>query len=104
MINQIAGSVMILIGSLFFLLGSLGLMRLPDIYNRLQAGTKATTMGIMFSVLGIGVYYPEFILKALLIVTFIMITNPVSSGTLARSAFRNRVKFDERTINEVKDL
>lgn len=104
MINQIIGAVMILIGSAFFFLGSLGLLRLPDIFNRLQAGTKATTMGIIFAVLGTGVYYPEHMLKALLIVIFVLITNPVSSSTLARSAFRNRVKYDERTINEARDL
>jgi len=104
MINEIIGLILMIIGSIFLFLGALGLLRLPDIFNRLQAGTKATTLGIMFTVLGAGVYYPLFLLKSILIIVFIMMTNPVSSSTLARSAYKNKVKFYEKTIDEVKEL
>ncbi|RKX48645.1 MAG: Na+/H+ antiporter subunit G, partial [Thermotogae bacterium] len=40
---EIIGYILITIGSLFYLLGGLGVYRMPDVYNRLQAGTKATT-------------------------------------------------------------
>ena len=104
MINEIIGLIFMIIGSIFLFLGALGLLRLPDIYNRLQAGTKATTLGMIFTILGAGIYYPLFIFKALLIVMFIMLTNPVSSSTLARSAYKNKVKYYSKTIDEVKDL
>lgn len=104
MINELIGSIMFLIGSVFMFLGALGLIRMPDIFNRLQAGTKATTLGIIFTVLGAGVYLPDIMLKAVLIVLFILMTNPVSSSTLSRSAYKQGVKYAEKTINEVKDL
>ncbi len=104
MINQYIGAILFLIGSIFLFLGALGLIRMPDIFNRLQAGTKATTLGIMFTVIGAGIYYPDIMLKAILIVLFILMTNPVSSSTLSRSAYKSGIKYYEKTINEVKDL
>ncbi len=104
MINEIIVVIMFLIGSIFMFLGALGLMRMPDLYNRLQAGTKATTLGIIFTILGLGIYYPEIIFKAILIVLFILMSNPVSSSTLARSAYKKGIKYYEKTINEVEDI
>jgi multicomponent Na+:H+ antiporter subunit G len=48
------GLVMLLVGSVFLFLGALGIYRMPDLYNRLQAGTKATTLGAMSTILGVG--------------------------------------------------
>ena len=52
--NEVAGIIFIVIGLLFDLFGCLGLIRLPDIYNRLQASTKCVTLGtcsILFGLL-----------------------------------------------------
>ena len=83
---RMTGSLIVLTGSVFLFLGGLGLLRMPDIYNRLQAGTKATTLGSIFVLTGLGVYNTEWLARMLILVIFIIVTNPVSSHALARAA------------------
>lgn len=92
-IVRIAGSIVVFTGSIFLFLGSLGLLRMPDVYNRLQAGTKATTLGSIFVLLGVGIYHPPWFSRMLILVLFIVCTNPVSSHALARAAHFSGVKL-----------
>lgn len=87
-ILEYIGLAFVLIGGIFLFLGALGIYRMPDVYNRLQAGTKASTMGAMSVILGVGLIEPEWFFKALIIVIFIAIANPLSSHALARGAYR----------------
>lgn len=86
-----AGQIFILIGTFFMFLGGLGVFRMPDVYNRLQAGTKATTLGFMSIALGVGLSQPQWLLKALVLIAFIAFTNPVSSSVLARAAMKRGI-------------
>jgi len=86
------GYFLILVGSIFLFLGGLGLVRLPDIYSRLQAGTKASTLGSMSLILGVGLLRPEWLIKSLIIIIFIALSNPVSSHALARGSYRHKIK------------
>lgn len=83
------GGLLLLAGSIFLLLGSLGLVRMPDVFNRIQAGTKATTLGTLLTLAGAACLQPEWSLKLLLIGLFILFTNPISSQVLARAAHRS---------------
>lgn len=96
-ILDIIGYILLAIGSAFYLLGGLGVFRMPDVFNRLQAGTKATTLGSFSLILGVGLIHPEWLLKTIIIVTFIAITNPVGSSALARAALKAGVKPAEGT-------
>jgi multicomponent Na+:H+ antiporter subunit G len=87
-ILEIIGGILLVIGSTFLFLGGLGIFRMPDTYNRLQAGTKATTLGGMSLVLGVGILEPAWIWKALIIIIFIAYSNPISSHALARANYR----------------
>ncbi len=90
--NEAIGYTLIGIGAFFYFLGGLGILRMPDVYNRLQAGTKATTLGTFSTVLGVGIAHPQFLLKAILIVAFVALTNPVGSSVLARASYLSGVK------------
>jgi multicomponent Na+:H+ antiporter subunit G len=85
---DLVGALLLLGGTAFLLLGGLGLVRMPDIYNRIQAGTKATTLGTLLSLAGIAFLQPDWALKLLLIGVFLLFTNPLSSQVLARAAHR----------------
>ena len=80
------GDLLLVIGCTFIALGSLGLVRMPDVYNRLQAGTKAATLGTIAVLLGIGFHHPDWWAKLLVIAGFVLFTNPVGSSTIARAA------------------
>jgi len=103
-ILPIIGGIVTLFGSLFLLLGALGIVRMPDSYNRIQAGTKATTLGTLLFLLGIGIYNPVWFPKLIVLILFILFTNPVSSHVLARSAHSIGIKLTEVTVvDKLKD-
>jgi multicomponent Na+:H+ antiporter subunit G len=83
------GGLLLVTGAAFLLLGGLGLVRMPDVFNRIQAGTKATTLGTLLSLAGMACLRPDWGLKLLLIGLFILFTNPISSQVLARAAHRS---------------
>jgi multicomponent Na+:H+ antiporter subunit G len=83
-----AGLAFVGVGLAFDLLGCIGLVRLPDVYNRLQAATKCVTLGtcsILFGTLlvtgptGAG-------MKSLLCIVFVLLTAPVSAHAIARGS------------------
>lgn len=81
----VIGGFAAVIGSLFLLLASIGVIRMPDTYNRMQTGTKATTLGSMLFFLGLGLASPAWWGKLASLIIFIFITNPLSSHVLVRA-------------------
>jgi len=79
-------------GALFTFLAALGLLRMPDVYNRIQVGTKAATLGALCFFIGIGILHPDWWLKLVVIAGFILLTNPVGSSTIARALYIAGVK------------
>lgn len=92
------GAIVSLIGAVFLFLGSLGLLRMPDAYNRIQAGTKASTLGTMLSLLGLGMIMPGWFGKIVILIIFVLITNPVSSHVLARAAHFSGIPLSPKTV------
>jgi multicomponent Na+:H+ antiporter subunit G len=64
------------------------MLRMPDVFTRMQAGTKASTLGNALILLGIAVYHPGWALKLVILIYFVFMTNPISSHALARAARR----------------
>ena len=92
-------------GVLFLLLGALGLVRMPDVYSRMQAGTKATTLGAVGTIMGVGLIHPEWFFKTLIISLFILLSNPISSHALARGSYRVGIKmFQKEEIDAYKKV
>ena len=85
---DILGALVLLAGTVFLFLGELGVIRMPDAFYRTQAGTKATTLGTILTLLGAALLQPDWALKLLLIGLFLLFTNPLSSQVLARAAHR----------------
>lgn len=98
--NQIIGMIFIVIGAAFDLFGCIGLVRLPDVYNRLQAATKCVTLGtcgIMFGVFIINGFSSSGI-KALLCIAFVLLTSPTAAHALSRAAHIAGVKLWEKSV------
>lgn len=87
--ENIIGSILILIGLFFMIVGSFGLLRLPDFFSRTHAASKVDTVGIVIALIGISFLGRGWVDadKALLAAFLIMLTNPVSAHALARAAF-----------------
>jgi multicomponent K+:H+ antiporter subunit G len=81
-------------GACFALIGSIGLVRFPDVFTRLHGPTKATTLGVGGTLLGaiifLTAYAPGVSLREILIAVFLFLTAPVSAHLLARAALHRR--------------
>jgi multicomponent Na+:H+ antiporter subunit G len=95
---QVIGTSITTIGIVFLFLGSLGVFRLPDVYNRLQAGTKCTTLGAFLTIIGVGITQPDWLSKTLVIALFILITNPISNHALGKASCKSGVPLCDRTV------
>jgi len=65
---------------------------MPDVYNRIQAGTKAVTLGALSLLAGVGLEHPDWWPKLLVVAGFILLTNPVGSSTIARALYLSGVR------------
>ncbi|MCD6578461.1 monovalent cation/H(+) antiporter subunit G [bacterium] len=97
------GIIFIFIGVLFSFLSGLGILRMPDILNRLQAGTKASTLGLISVAIGGIFLFPQAWFKFVFIAIFVIATNPISSHNLARAAYSSNSENKEKLILE-KDM
>jgi len=104
----IIGNILLIISGLFYALGGLGLFRMPDVYNRAQAGTKATTLGTFSALLALCFFFPAWTPKLILLLVFVAITNPIGSSTLLRSAYKSGLKpyskNDELSVDQYKEV
>ncbi|TDO95912.1 Na+/H+ antiporter subunit G [Marinomonas balearica] len=94
-------SILLVFGGIFLLVGSIGLARLPDIYTRLHAPTKASTLGISGVLIASMIYHSvhtgTFSVNELLITLFLLITAPVAANMIAKTALHQDTKAIERT-------
>jgi multicomponent K+:H+ antiporter subunit G len=94
MLVDILVSVLLLIGGSFALIGSIGLIRLPDFFMRLHAPTKATTLGVgavvVASVVHVSVRDGRLAVAELAITVFLFITAPVVSHLVSKAARSRR--------------
>ncbi|MGS0971791.1 MAG: monovalent cation/H(+) antiporter subunit G [Candidatus Izemoplasmataceae bacterium] len=86
---EIISGVFLIIGGLFYALGGLGIFRMPDTFDRIQAGTKATTLGVFSILIGVAFMFPSWSLKLFLIALFIVLSNPIGSSALAKATYRS---------------
>ncbi len=95
------GYLLIFFAVISFLISAIGLLRMPDIYTRMHVGTKATTMGTTFVILGAICIEPSWALKLILLGIFIFLTNPLSSSVIARASHKNGETLH---VDELKDV
>jgi len=89
----------IIVGITFDFFGCLGIIRFPDVYNRLHSSIKCVTLGTCSILLGLFIDkgFSAAGFKALLCIAFLLLTAPVSAHVLSRSAHRSGVKLWEKS-------
>lgn len=100
--SETIGITVLILGLFFNLIGCIGLIRLPDIYNRLQAATKCVTLGtclVLASVMILaGGGSARITTKCLLCLLFVLITAPTAAHALARGAHAFGVKLWKKSV------
>lgn len=97
---DIIGNVLLGVGAACALIGAMGIVRLPDVYNRLHAQTVSIVGGAIMVLLGISLIegLSLYSLKALTIALFIFLTSPVGSHAIARAAHKSGVKLWPKSV------
>lgn len=101
---EIVAELLILAAALWMLVGSIGLLRFPDVYNRLHASGIAGTVGILL--LGLGVTWLAslqqgvVLIRPLIAVLLIFFISPVSTHVIANAAYRSGVPLEPQTIRD----
>lgn len=104
LIGEWAIGLLIVLGSLLCVLSAFGLIRLPDVYLRSHAATKAATLGVLFILTGTFLYFMLYLehtsAKLLLGIVFVLITSPVAGHLNGRAAHRSGVALWERSVQD----
>jgi multicomponent Na+:H+ antiporter subunit G len=87
--QEIISSIFVVIGATFIFLGAVGMVRLPDLFMRMSATTKVSTLGNGFMILAVAVHFNELGItsRALATIAFVFLTAPVSAHMIGRAAY-----------------
>jgi multicomponent Na+:H+ antiporter subunit G len=95
-------SIFLVIGTFFILSGTLGVLRFPDVYSRLHAATKSSTLGVSGVLIGAFLYVYSnmnvFSGKLILGILFVLLTAPVAGHMISRAAYRTGVPLSDKTV------
>lgn len=87
--NEIISDVLMLIGSATLLLAALGVVRMPDVFMRMQAASKASTLGIACTLLALAFHFPgvSINIRVVAAIAFFFLTAPVTAHLIGRAAY-----------------
>ncbi len=98
--SDIIGYILIIIGILFDIFGCIGLVRFPDVYNRLQASTKCVTLGTILLLVGVALAsgVGPTASRAIICAVFILITSPTAAHAIAKGSYASGVDLWENSV------
>jgi multicomponent Na+:H+ antiporter subunit G len=93
-VKEIFSLLIIIAGAFFMLVGSIGVIRLPDFFTRIHASSKCDTLGIMLVLGGLAVFegFTLNSVKLIIAIVFVGLANPVGIHALAKAAIRFGIK------------
>jgi multicomponent Na+:H+ antiporter subunit G len=100
--TEVVVTGLLLVGALFLLLAAIGLVRMPDLFTRMSAATKGTTLGVGCMLAAVAIHFPgiEITTRVLAGVAFFFLTAPVGAHMIARAAYFVGVPLWEGTVRD----
>ena len=105
-LQQLVVSLCLAIGTIFIFFASVGIFRLPDLFLRMSAASKASTVGVAALVLAVALLFNKLTVSAQAgaIILFLMLTNPVGAHIIGRIAYyKKTVTLFPPTKDELAD-
>jgi multicomponent Na+:H+ antiporter subunit G len=98
--NELATTLLLSVGTIFTLLAAIGVLRMPDVFMRMQVATKAATLGVACIAMAAATHFGDLATtaRAVLIVLFLFLTAPVAAHTIGRAAYVAGARLWEGTI------
>jgi len=90
--SDLLATVAVVLGAALGVLSAVGILRMPDVYIRLQVASKASSLGIALLMLGVAAHFGDLsvTIRALLVVVFLFLTAPVAAHVIGRAAYITR--------------
>ena len=87
--TDLIATLAVVLGTVLCLLSAVGIVRMPDVYIRLQVASKASSLGVALLMLGVAAHFGELsvTVRAVLVVGFLFLTAPVSAHVIGRAAY-----------------
>jgi multicomponent Na+:H+ antiporter subunit G len=106
MIVSILTVLFLLSGTAFMVIATVGLIRLPDLYTRMHAITKAGTLGIILVTVSLAVHFADLSVatRAVALVVFVLLTAPVSAHMIGRAGYLGEVALWSGTLFDQWDV
>lgn len=100
MIADIIEGALLAVGCIFILLAAVGILRMPDLFTRLQVASKASVLGMtcILSAAALHFYEPAVTTRAIVIIAFVALTMPVATHLLARAGYTTNVPLSRETV------
>lgn len=105
MIQTVISTILLTLGALLMLLAGIGILRMPDVFLRMSATSKAATLGVILIMVAAAVYFNDLgvTARAIGIVIFIILTVPISAHMIGRAAYITGAHlWSETKIDELK--
>lgn len=98
--QDVVVGLLMLIGAMFMLMGSLGVLRMPDLFLRMSAGTKAATLGVSSLLIAVAVYFNDIGVtsRAVATIIFLLLTMPIAAHMLGRAGYFVGAHLAEATL------
>ncbi len=95
-VQDLVAITTVVVGTLFSILGLVGLIRLPDVYTRLHATGKVGIFGVVLLLVAAGTQIPVGLGKVLILIISLMISGPVAAHAISSAAFRIGIPMVEK--------
>lgn len=105
LIYTVVESTLLVFGCLFMLLAAIGIVRMPDLFTRMQVTSKASVLGSICILMAVTVHFSEsaVTIRAMVIIAFVVLTVPVATHMLARAGYATNIALSKETvINELE--
>lgn len=98
--QEVLVSSLALLGSLLMMLASIGIVRMPDLFLRLQVTSKASVLGLAFILLAVAIHFSHTVVtvRVIVIICFVVLTIPVATHMIARAGYTTNVPLSEETV------
>lgn len=100
MMTELVIAIALLVGAGFIFIAALGIVRFPDLFTRMHAASKASSLGLGCILVGVAISFPSGIViaKGIMVLLFVFLTAPVAAHMIGRAAYLLEVPFWEGTV------
>lgn len=103
---EVVSAVLMLIGAVFVFLSAIGIVKMPDLYTRMSATTKASTFGLVFILIGTSLLWGEagIIGRSLIIILFLFFSAPIAAHIIGRAGYADGIRLYHKTkVDQMKE-